>query len=64
MMKQTRKMIQNAFIELARKEPVDKITVKEIVDYCQINRNSFYYHFEDLPDLIASIIEEIGRAHD
>lgn len=58
MMKQTRKMIQNAFIELARKEPVDKITVKEIVDYCQINRNSFYYHFEDLPDLIASIIED------
>lgn len=43
---------------LAKEKPVDKITVKEIVDRCQINRNSFYYHFQDLPDLIESIFED------
>ncbi len=57
-MKQTRKLIQESFLALAKEKPVDKITVKEIVDRCQINRNSFYYHFQDLPDLIESIFED------
>lgn len=57
-MTQTRKAIQDSFLKLARRKPVDKITVKEIVDDCNINRNSFYYHFEDLPSLIESILEE------
>ncbi len=57
-MKQTRKEIQESFIRLGQIKPVDKITVKEIVEDCDINRNSFYYHFEDLPDLIESIIED------
>lgn len=57
-MKQTRIAIQQTFIDLAKEKPVDKITVKEIVKRCGINRNSFYYHYEDLPDLIQSIIED------
>ena len=61
-MKQTRKHIQNTFIELCRGKPADKITVKEIVASCQINRNSFYYHFEDLPGLVVSIVED--QVHD
>lgn len=58
-MKQTNKLIQATFIELVNEKPVDKITVKEIVDRCGINRNSFYYHYEDLPDLIESIFEDL-----
>ncbi len=58
-MKQTNKLIQATFIELVKKKPVDKITVKEIVDRCGINRNSFYYHYEDLPNLIESIFEDL-----
>lgn len=58
-MKQTRKEIQNAFLKLARIKPVDKITVREIVGECKINRNSFYYHFEDLIGLIESIVGDL-----
>lgn len=58
-MKQTRKDIQNAFLKLASTKPVDKITVKEIVEECSLNRNSFYYHFEDMSGLIESIIEDL-----
>ena len=57
-MKQTRKAIQDAYIALCEKKPADKITVKEIVEICGINRNSFYYHFEDLPSLTVSIMED------
>lgn len=54
----TRKLIQESFLKLASQRPVDKITVKDIVDDCQINRNSFYYHFEDMPNLIEVTLEE------
>lgn len=54
----TRKLIQESFLKLASQRPVDKITVKDIVDDCQINRNSFYYHFEDMPNLIELTLEE------
>lgn len=58
MQRDTRKLIQKSFMKIAKTKPVDKITVREIVEDCQINRNSFYYHFEDLPALIESILEE------
>lgn len=54
----TRKAIEDSFLRLAERKPVDKITVKEIVEDCNLNRNSFYYHFEDLPDLIEKTLEE------
>lgn len=57
LMTQTPKLIQDTFIRLALEKPVDKITVREIVETCGINRNSFYYHYEDIPDLIMSILD-------
>ena len=54
----TRQKIQTAFIELAEKKAFDKITVQEIVNECGMNRNSFYYHFENIPDLVESVFED------
>ena len=42
----TKREILRAFSELASEKPVDKITVKEITDNCQISRNTFYYHYQ------------------
>ena len=36
---------------------VKKLTVKDIVEECQITRQAFYYHFEDIPDLFRWILE-------
>lgn len=52
----TKKAIIEAFWKLLEEKPYNKITVKEIVDSCQINRNTFYYHFHDIPDLLEQII--------
>ena len=35
-----------------------EITVKDIVEKCGMNRNTFYYHFKDIPTLLEVIIEE------
>lgn len=58
-MTETRKLIQETFLELARTGMPKKITVTDIVNACQINRNSFYYYFEDLPDMIESTVVEM-----
>lgn len=39
------KAIEIALFKLLNEKPLSKITVKDIVEECGINRNSFYYHF-------------------
>ena len=38
---------------------MDKITVKDIVEECGINRNTFYYYFADIYDLIDGFYVQI-----
>lgn len=45
-------MISTALIDLTDKKPIDKITVKDIVEMCSITRQTFYYHFQDIMDVI------------
>lgn len=52
----TEKAIKQSFMKLLNERPLNKITVKDIVEDCGINRNSFYYHFQDMPSLIENII--------
>lgn len=54
----TKKAIKDTFIELLSNRPLSQITVKDIVEKCGINRNSFYYHFHDIPSLIEEIVTE------
>lgn len=59
-MKGTRDAIIQAFDQLLDEKPVNKITVKDIVGRCGINRNTFYYHFADIPALVEEIMEEMA----
>ena len=54
----TKKAIKDTFIELLEDHPLSDITVKDLVEKCGINRNSFYYHYHDLPELIEEIVKE------
>lgn len=50
--------IARVFLDLLNRKNYDKITVKEIVDICKINRNTFYYYFEDINCLLNYIFEK------
>ncbi len=54
----TKKAIMQSFLKLLGERPLDKITIKDIVEECQINRNTFYYHFENIPALVEEIFRE------
>ena len=56
-MVQTKKIIKDAFWELLEEKPYNKITVRDIVNRCCVNRNTFYYYFQDIPTLMVDSIE-------
>ena len=53
-----KKMIAEAAWRLLTEKKVRKLTVKDIVEECHITRQSFYYHFEDIPDLLRWVLEQ------
>lgn len=55
----TRKLIMDAFIELSSKKEFKDITVKDITAEAMINRATFYYHFQDIYDLLEKALSEV-----
>ncbi len=49
----TKQALATSFKELLEKRHISKITVKDIVGICGVNRQTFYYHFRDVYDLLA-----------
>ena len=58
MARDMKETIAQAAIELITEDKAKKLTVKDIVDKCHITRQSFYYHFEDIPDLLRWVLEQ------
>ena len=54
----TKDLIKETFVSLLEQKPLTQISVKMIVEECGINRNSFYYHYQDLPALIEEMVRE------
>ena len=54
----TKQAIKASFMKLLSQKPLNKISVRDIVEDCGINRNSFYYHFQDIPSLLGEIVTE------
>ncbi|MBY0223618.1 MULTISPECIES: TetR/AcrR family transcriptional regulator [Sporosarcina] len=55
----TRKLIMDSFIELSSEKEFKDITVKDITAEAMINRATFYYHFEDIYDLLDKALSEV-----
>ncbi|WP_252192556.1 TetR/AcrR family transcriptional regulator [Pseudoflavonifractor sp. MCC625] len=64
-----KKIIAEATQTLLFERHVKKLTVKDIVEQCNITRQAFYYHFDGIPELLRWMIEEyfeqvMGKALD
>lgn len=60
----TKKALGTSIKKLLMKSELSNITIKDITDDCGVNRQTFYYHFKDVYDLIEwvfinEVIEEI-----
>lgn len=50
--------IAETFLEMTARKSFDKITIKDLVQECGISRQAFYYHFQDILDVIEWILQE------
>lgn len=57
--KYTRMVLKDSLIALLKKKPISSITVKEICEQADINRSTFYSHYNDQFDLLEKIEEEV-----
>lgn len=53
----TKDIIARTLIELLDEKPMSKVTVKDIVERCGVNRNTFYYHFHDIPEVVEYFLK-------
>jgi AcrR family transcriptional regulator len=59
--KRTLKLLQRAFAELMAEKDFENLTVQDIVDRAEINRATFYLHFEDKFALLSYLVREAMR---
>lgn len=57
-MDRTKKAIVDAFWQALDEKPFNKITVKNIVELCGVNRNTFYYHFMDIQQVMEYALKD------
>ena len=55
---ETKRALAASLKKLMTKKSLSKITINEIVRDCGVNRNSFYYHFEDIYALFKWMLEQ------
>ncbi len=53
----TKNAIVETTVRLSQSRPINKITVRDIVEACGITRNTFYYHFHDIYEVLECAIE-------
>ena len=54
----TKEALGAALRQMMTVKPIDKITVKDLVEICGVNRQTFYYHFDDVYDLLEWVFED------
>lgn len=53
----TKEMLAISLKKIMSYESLDKITVTQVAALCGINRQTFYYHFKDLYDLLYWLLD-------
>mgnify|MGYP000385528223 CR=1 FL=1 len=54
----TKNLIRDVFINMLNEKPLAKITVTDIAKKCDINRNTFYYHYQDIYEILSEIFQK------
>jgi AcrR family transcriptional regulator len=57
--RRTKKLLRQGLAEALKEKPLKAITVKEISDRIDINRGTFYLHYQDIYDMTEKIGEEM-----
>ena len=54
-------VIAETFVELMKHKNIDRITVRDVVEACGVSRQTFYYHFRDITEVIEYLVQQALR---
>ncbi|WP_138159603.1 TetR/AcrR family transcriptional regulator [Peptoniphilus catoniae] len=54
----TKNLIKREFLKLLEEENFNNITIAMLAERCEISRNTFYYHYEDIYMLVREILRD------
>lgn len=54
----TKELIKREFLNIVEVKSLKNITIAELAEKCDINRNTFYYHYEDIYMLVKEILND------
>ncbi len=57
----TRKLLQDALIELVAEKGYESVTIREILDKANVGRSTFYAHFQDKDQLLHGILDRLDE---
>lgn len=50
-------IIADTLLAMTKQKGIDKVTVKALIEECHISRQTFYYHFQDIMEVIEWSME-------
>ncbi|MBR0600421.1 TetR/AcrR family transcriptional regulator C-terminal domain-containing protein [Sinanaerobacter chloroacetimidivorans] len=59
----TKRILMESLKKLMASKPLNKISIRNITDDCGLNRQTFYYHFQDIYDLLQWMFEQEALAN-
>jgi len=57
----TRKLLQDALVELVAEKGYELVSIQEILDKANVGRSTFYAHFQDKDQLLHSILDHLDE---
>ncbi|HLB45660.1 MAG TPA: TetR/AcrR family transcriptional regulator [Anaerolineales bacterium] len=57
----TRKLLQDALIELVAENGYESVSIREILERANVGRSTFYAHFQDKDQLLHSILDRLDE---
>ncbi len=57
--RRTKGLLQSSLLELMKTKPVNSITIKELVDFADINRSTFYLHYHSIYEILEEMEQDL-----
>ena len=60
----TKRRLREGLLSLMEKKPINEISVKELTELADVNRGTFYFHYQDIYDLLRDMEQDFFENFD
>ena len=60
----TKRRLREGLLSLMEKKPINEISVKELTELVDVNRGTFYFHYQDIYDLLRDMEQDFFENFD